>query len=462
MHDLPPKPTRRSRLPASPNGVLAIVCVGVWLANLDLLIVNVALPDMSRSLGDASLDDMSWVLNGYAIAYAALLILFGRAAERHRRNTSFLVGVGVFTVASAACAMANSVTALVLFRLLQAAGGALMTPTSLGLLLASFPPERRGVAVRIWTAVGGLAAAMGPLLGGALVAISWRWIFLVNVPIGILAIAIGYWKLPDVPGHEAPLPNPWAALLITAGIAALVLAIVKVNDWGWVSPGIAISVAVAVVCLALFVRHCLRSANPFVDPALFRIAPFTGAALFLAPYSMAFAAILLSVPLWEQNVWHWTALKSGLTLMPGPMLVPITAFLVGGRLLRWWGPAPVLSLGTCFLMAGFVVDATCVGAEPSAAVILLGMVPTGIGLGLTFPTAMAAGTSALPTSSFSTGSGVINMIRQAAMAIGVALFVAIIGGASSPLAGFERGWWTMVAILALGFPPLLLFRAQRR
>ena len=167
-----------------PNQVLAIVCVGMVLANLDLFIVNVALPNIAQDFSGAGLEKLSWILNGYAIVYAALLVFFGRLAERYRRNASFLLGVAVFTAASAACAAATSVEMLVAFRVIQAAGAALMTPTSLGLLLATFPPERRGGAVRTWTAVGGFAAALGPLVGGLLVTASWRWIFLVNVPIG--------------------------------------------------------------------------------------------------------------------------------------------------------------------------------------------------------------------------------------------------------------------------------------
>src|SRR5258707_9691120 len=162
---------------ASPNVVLAIVCVGICLANLDLFIVNVALPNIGRDFRDASLEDMSWVLNGYAIAYAALLVFFGRLAERYRRNLSFLLGVALFTAASAACAAANNVEMLIAFRVLQAAGAALMTPTSLGLLLAVFPPEHRGRGVRTWTAVGRLARAAGPLLRAPVGAGELRWLF---------------------------------------------------------------------------------------------------------------------------------------------------------------------------------------------------------------------------------------------------------------------------------------------
>src|SRR5499425_2628057 len=218
---------RRGVGTATPNQVLAIVCVGICLANLDLFIVNVALPNIGRDFRDARLEDMSWVLNGYAITYAALLVFFGRLAERYRRNVSFLLGVGLFTLASAACAATDSVVTLTAFRLVQAAGAALLTPTSLGLLLAAFPPERRGGAVRTWTAIGGLAAALGPVIGGALVTVNWRWIFLVNVPIGLVAMLVGWWKLPEVPGHEAPRPHPFDALLVTGGIGALTFAIVK-------------------------------------------------------------------------------------------------------------------------------------------------------------------------------------------------------------------------------------------
>jgi len=451
--------------PATPNQVLAIVCVGICLANLDLFIVNVGLPNIAREFADASLEDLSWILNGYAIAYAALLVFFGRLAERHRRNISFLLGVGLFTLASAACAAANSIESLVAFRVVQAAGAALMTPTSLGLLLASFPPERRGSAVRAWTAIGGLAAALGPLAGGVLVTASWRWIFIVNVPIGLIAILIGWWKLPEVPGHDVPRPNPLAALLVTCGIGALTFAIVKVNDWGWASRGIALGFFAAAVLLAMFVRHCLRSANPFVDPALFRVRQFTGAALVMAPYSAAFGAMLLSIALWEQTVWGWSALKTGLAIAPGPLLVPITSLLFAGRLIARFGAATVITAGVLFFSAGLAAWATLIGAEPNAALVVLGMIPIGIGVGLTFPTLMGVSAASLPPSSFATGSGVINMIRQAALAVGVAMFVAIIGSPASPaerVVAFHRGWWIMAVITLLALVPTFWFiRAKR-
>jgi EmrB/QacA subfamily drug resistance transporter len=459
------RPARTRPGNASPGQVLAIVCVGIVLANLDLFIVNVALPDIARDFAGASLEDLSWILNGYAIAYAALLVFFGRLAERHRRNQSFLLGVALFTAASAACAAAGSVPILVAFRIIQAAGAALMTPTSIGLILASFPPERRGGAVRTWAAIGGLAAALGPLVGGFLVMASWRWIFLVNVPIGLIALLVGWRMLPEVPGHDVPRPNPYAAALVTGGIGALTFAIVKVNDWGWQSPGIAASAAAAIVCLILFVRHCRHSANPFVDPALFRVRQFTGAALVMAPYSIAFGAMLFSVAMWEQAAWGWSALQTGIAIAPGPLLVPITSLLFAGRLIARFGVAAVITAGIVFMAGGLAFWASFIGQEPNAAFVVIGMVPTGIGVGLTFPTLMGVSASSLPPSSFATGSGVINMIRQAALAIGVAIFVAVVAAPASPaarVAAYHRGWWIMVAITALGLIPTFFLIRPRR
>jgi MFS family permease len=228
--------------------VLVIVCAGVVLASLDLFIVNVALPDIARDFGTANVGELSWVLNGYAIAYASLLVFFGRLADRHLRNYGFLLGVAVFTIASAACAASTSVAMLVAFRLVQAAGAALLTPTSLGLVLASYPPEGRGGAVRAWTAIGGVAAALGPVIGGLLVTASWRWVFLVNVPIGVV-----------------PRPDALGAVLVTAGTAGLTFALIKGGSWGWGSSTtlavLAASVIVLVASRCTASMHGIHSSN---------------------------------------------------------------------------------------------------------------------------------------------------------------------------------------------------------
>ena len=448
---------------ARPGQVLAIVCAGIVLANLDLFIVNVALPDIARDFGGASLGTLSWILNGYAIVYAALLVLCGRLSERYPRNYGFLVGIALFTAASAACALANSVETLVAFRLVQAAGAALLTPTSLGLILATFPAERRGGAVRTWAAIGGFAAALGPLIGGLLVTLSWRWIFLVNVPVGLLALLVGWIKLPQIPGQDVPIPRYWAAALITIGIAALTFGIVKLNDWGWNSYGVLLSfaAAAAAAALALFVTHCLRSDKPFIDPALFRIRDFTRATLTMAPFSTAFGGFLLSLVLWEEGLWHWPAMKIGLAIAPGPFMVPVTSLLLAGRLIARFGAATVVAGGLVVFAAGVIVWAVLAGPHPDLRFAVLCVIPSGIGVGLTLPTLMGLGTSGLPARSFATGSGVINMIRQIGFAVGVAILVAVVGSpgsAEAHMAAFRFAWWVMAAITALGLMPLLLLR----
>lgn len=426
--------------------VLTIVCAGVVLASLDLFIVNVALPDIARDLHQSNLGDLSWILNAYAIIYAALLVLFGRLAESRRRDNGFLLGVLVFTAASAACGAASSLTMLVAFRIVQAVGAALLTPTSLSLVLATTEPERRHSAVRAWTAVGGLAAALGPVVGGLLVAASWRWVFLVNVPIGLAALAFGWRRLPAVPGHPVRRPGPLSAVLVTGGVAALTLGLVKGHDWGWGSGSTLATLIVAALALGLFALHCARAQNPLISAELFRVRTFSGASLVAVLFSIAFGAMLLSIVLWEQDVWHWSALTTGLAVAPGPLMVPLFSFLVAGRAIARFGPGGVIAVGASIFAAGAVWWALAAGTTPDYAGDMLGgMLLTGVGVGLTLPTFMATGASSLPPEAFATGSAVVNMLRQVGLAIGVAVLVAVLGTPTPPaaLSAFQSGWYVV-------------------
>ena len=438
---------------ASPNVVLVIVCAGVVLASLDLFIVNVALPSMARSFGETGLGDLSWVLNAYAIVYAALLVLFGRLADRYRRDRGFMVGVAVFVAASAACAAATSLPMLIAFRVLQAAGAALLTPTSLGLILATFPPERRHSAVRTWTAVGGLAAALGPAVGGILVAASWRWVFLVNLPIGLAALVAAWRWLPEVPGHPIQRPDALSALLITGGVGALTLGLVQGGSWGWGSDRTTGVLGLAALCLALFAARTARHHNPLIDRSLFRVRAFTGASAVSLLFSIAFGAMLLSRVLWAQDVWHWSAFTTGASIAPGPLMVPLFSFLIAGSLIARFGPGLVIAAGCTLFAAGMAWMALAATIAPDyVGDVLGGLLLTGAGVGLTLPTMMATAASSLPPTSFSTGSGVVNMLRQVGLAIGVAVLVALLGSPGSPaatLAAYQRGW-TVTAAIALG------------
>jgi EmrB/QacA subfamily drug resistance transporter len=460
-----PRP-KAARAKAAPTEVLVLVCAGVVLASLDLFIVNVALPRIARDLGVASLSGLSWVLNGYAIVYAALLVFFGRLADRYRRDRAFLLGVAVFTAASAACAASTGVAMLVAFRLVQAAGAALLTPTSLGLVLASYEPGRRQGAVRAWTAVGGLAAAIGPVVGGLLVAASWRWVFLVNVPVGMAALAVGWRRLPAVPGHATERPDPLGVVLVTGGVGLLTFGLVEGHGWGWGSARIGSVLAGAVILLGLFGWHCLRSRTPLVDPGLFRSRPFTGASFVAVFFSAAFGAMLLSIVLWEQGTWGWSPLRAGLAIAPGPLMVPLLSFLVAGRLIRRYGPALTIGLGCLAFAAGAAWWALAATVSPDYASGLLGgMLLTGAGVGLTLPTMMSTAAASLPAHAFATGSAVVNMIRQTGLALGVAVLVAVLGTGGArgglPLAAFRHAWWVIAAIALAGAIPALALPRPR-
>ena len=295
---------------------------------------------------------------------------------------------------------------LVAFRIVQAVGAALLTPTSLSLILATAAPERRASSVRAWTAIGGLAAGLGPVAGGLLIAASWRWVFFVNVPVGLLAIVIGWRRLPAVPGHPVPRPDALGAALITAGVALLTLGLVEGNNWGWGSGRVLGALAASIVLLAGFVAHTARNSNPLIDPSLFRVRAFRGASTVSLLFSTAFGAMLLSVVLWMQTVWGWSPLHAGLAFAPGPLLVPVFAFLVTARAIPRFGAGRVIGVGATVYAAGAFWWALRTGIHPNyLGEVLPGTILTGAGVGLTLPTFMAAGTSALPPQSFATTAG---------------------------------------------------------
>ena len=430
---------------------MTVVCTGVVLSSLDLFIVNVALPQIAEGFHGATLADLSWVLNAYAVVFAAFLVPAGRLADRAGRRGGFLVGVAVFTIASAACAASTSVGMLVAFRIVQALGAALLVPTSLGLVLAAYPPERRAGAVRVWAATSGLAAAAGPVLGGLLVQASWRWVFIVNVPIGIAAIVVGRRVLPRIPAEGGPLPDLAGAGLLAGGIGALTLGLVEANSWGWGSWRVAAVLAAAVASIALFLRRSRSHASPILESSLWHERRYAIAVAATALFSMAFGAMLLSIVLWLQEDWGWSALRAGLAVAPGPLMVPGIS-LLSGRLIPRFGSGGVIAAGCAFFAGGVFWWETAIGVRPDyLGDAVGGMLLTGIGVGLAFPTLFATAASALPPARFATGAAVINMARQIGFAVGVAVFVAVIGApntASARLVGFQHGWLVIAGTAA--------------
>jgi EmrB/QacA subfamily drug resistance transporter len=461
--------------PARYGLVFAIVCAGIVCVNLDTFIVNVAIPSIGRSYGNANLGNLSWVLNAYAIVFAALLVPAGRAADLIGRRAAFLAGMVVFGVASAACAAAPDVWVLVGARIVQAAGGALLMPASLGLLLAAARPERRTGTIRAWTSVGGAAAALGPVIGGALVAASWHWVFLVNVPIVVIAVLAGLrWLSPDPAaaaraGRAAEraeaLPDTLGAAVFTIAIGALALALVKSDDWGWTSPATLGLIAAAAVLVALFIRRSATHPSPVIELHLLRMPTFATATAANVVFGTAFGAMLLLVTLWCQDVWGWSALKTGLGVAPGPLLVPFWS-IAAGPLARKIGPGPVAALGSAIYAGGCLFWRLNLSLVPDyPAHMLPGMLMTGTGVGLTLPTLVSAAVSVVPPNRFATGSGVVNMARQVGIVLGVSVLVTVLGhpAGAGALPAFQRATVVLAATaFGAGLIDLLLIPARRR
>ncbi|MDQ1695814.1 MAG: hypothetical protein QOJ03_1167, partial [Frankiaceae bacterium] len=309
-------PDRRA---TSHRAILSTLSLAAFMASLDLFIVNVAFADIGRDFPGTSLSDLSWVLNGYAVLYAALLVPLGRLADRYGRLNGFLGGLALFTIASAACAASPNLWSLVAFRGLQAVGAAALTPTSLGLLLAATPAAARVRAVRTWAAIGALAAAAGPVVGGLLVQASWRWVFIVNVPVGLLGLAAARRYVPDSRDATVTrIPDLLGALLIAVGIGALALGLVKGPSWGWASTYDVATFVVAVVGIVGFWLRSSRHPLPVVEPALLRVRAFAWANVTAVLFSVAFAGGLLAAVLWLQDVWGWSALRTGNAKAPRP------------------------------------------------------------------------------------------------------------------------------------------------
>ncbi|MCW2523852.1 MAG: drug resistance transporter, EmrB/QacA subfamily [Frankiales bacterium] len=447
----------------NPSVVLLVLCAAAFMSSLDVFIVNVAFTDIGRDYHGSSLSELSWILNAYAIVFAALLVPLGRLADRYGRKAGFLIGLGLFTVSSAACAASPGLWWLVGFRVLQAAGAAALTPTSLGLLLNATAPERRARAVRIWATSGAVAAALGPVIGGLLVEAAWQWVFIVNVPVGVLAFIAALRRVPDSRDTAvSKTPDLLGSAVLALAIGALALGLVEGPDWGWGSGRTVAAFLVAAGAGLVFVRRMFRHPLPVIEPALLRVRAFAYSNLTALLFSVAFGAGLLSVILWMQDVWHYSSVKTGFAIAPGPLMVPLLAALsqrVAHRV-----PVGYLAAAGCALFAiGNILLLSSVGEHSHyASEILPGWLVGGAGVGLALPTILSAATADLPPARSATGSAIVNMSRQIGTVLGVSVLVALIGTPMSfarAHSAFQHGWWTIAgagllgAVAALGMTP---------
>jgi EmrB/QacA subfamily drug resistance transporter len=447
--------------------VLAVTSVAVFMALLDVTIVNIAFPAIRESFPQNSLSDLSWILNGYNIVFAAALVPAGRLADRLGRKRMFIYGVLIFLAASVLCGVSVSVGMLVAARVLQAVGAAILTPTSLSLILPEFPVEQRATATALWTATGAVAAATGPSLGGVLVNWQgWRAVFFANLVFGLPALIparrllresrdtdVGRW--PDVAG----------AVLFALGIGALALAIVKGPEWGWASGGVLGALTAAALCLAMFVARSLRHPTPVIEPGLFRVRSFTVANVGGFVFSIGFFALLLCNVLFLTTIWHYSILGAGTALTPGPITAAVMAPLAG-RMADRFGQRAIAVPGCLLFAAGSVlfVQGTTSAAHYWTAFLppaLLG----GAGIGLAVPAFGSAAVAELPRPRFATGVAITSCFRQIGAVVGVAVLVAVLGAAPSanPVSAFHRCWMAVAcAGLASALVALTLGRIRAR
>jgi EmrB/QacA subfamily drug resistance transporter len=444
---------------------LVAACAGGYLAFLDTTIVNVSFPSIAQSFPEADRSSLSWVLDGYFIVLAALLVPAGGVADRIGRKRTFQFGVGLFVVTSVACAAAPTLETLIAARVLQGVAAAIVAPVSLALLLPEFPPERRAAGVGIWGAAAALAAASGPPLGGLIVELAdWRWIFLVNVPLGLLVMAAGRRGLREARDPSADrLPDLAGALLLMVALGLLALGIVEGDAWGWGSARVLGAFAVSAVLLGVVARRCLRHPRPIVDPALLRVPSFRVANAGTLLFAIAFFSTLLGNILFLTSVWQYSVLRAGLATIPGPFFSAVAAG-PAGRLADRVGHRAVVVPG-CVLFALGLLVLRSAGAEPDwLGTWLPGATLTGLGIGLAFPTLGAAAVRDVAPARFATASAVNGAFRQFGAVLGTAILVAILGTPATladALAAADRAYlFGVAATLAAGACALLLAPAR--
>jgi NTE family protein len=362
--------------------------------------------------------------------------------------------------------LAPTVALLIAGRLVQGVGAAALLPSSLALLLGAFPTERRSQIVALWGGIGALAVATGPSVGALLITgFGWRAAFFVNLPIGLVAWLVGRRVLERIPGSgSTTAPDYLGVVLLAGSLSALVLAISEGPDWGWTSPAVLVSGALAVVLMATFVLRSTRHSEPVLDLTLFRSRSFSVANLATLLYAMGFFAMLLGNILFLTSVWGYPILLAGLAVTPGPLVVALVAG-PAGKLAGRIGFRPVLLVGFVVFASGLAWYALRVGVDRDfLGVWLPGSLIVGLGIGLTFPVLSAAAVSSLETRRFAVGSAVNQTARQVGGALGVAVLVVVLGAPTTPAAAldaFHHLWWFAAMMAVSSGTVCLLLRPSR-
>jgi EmrB/QacA subfamily drug resistance transporter len=419
---------------------LAATCFGLFMALLDVTIVNVALPTIGSDLR-TGLADLQWVVNAYVLTLAVFLVTAGRLGDIFGRKLMFCVGLGVFTLGSLLCGLAGHISlgsldhaqVLYLARGLQGLGGAFLFPLSLAIISVAFDGKERGAAIGIWGGVGGLATAIGPLVGGLLVEhAGWEWIFFINVPIGIVGIGVTLWAVQESRDERAPRSiDLFGLVTITVSAFCLLVALIQGNDpdKGWTSPYILTLFAVSAVSLVAFVLGELRLKNPMVDPRLFKNRSFTGAGVVGFALSAGMLSLFFFLALYLQNSLGFSPLETGLRFLP----LSVSMFLtspISGRLTDRIGPRPLMAGGMALLAVAVLLLGRVTPADTASdwTVLLPGFVVGGLGMGLCLPPIATVAVGTVGRARAGMASGANSMLRQIGNAFGIAFLGAILTG----------------------------------
>jgi EmrB/QacA subfamily drug resistance transporter len=435
-------PRRASHLPdgkeilvksfrGNPWAVLIVVSLGFFMTLLDLTIVNIAIPNMITKL-HASLDDVLWVINAYALVLAVLVITAGRLGDLFGPRILFAAGIALFTVASAACGLSPSPGWLIGFRAVQGLGAAMLMPQTLTIITNTFPPERRGAAFGVWGAVAGVATIAGPTLGGLLVtAFDWRWIFFVNVPFGVIALVLTFVIIPDLRlgrRHRIDIPG---VLLASLALLAICYGLVEGQKYNWgtitsfISIPLVLGVGVVLLIAFLVLQRLTQDKEPLVPFALFRDRNYTVVNWVSGTLSMGMMGIFLPFTIYLQSVLGFSALKAGLTMAPASLISMFVA-PVAGRMTDRIGGKYILMTGLTLFGAG--MGWTVLIANPSSAWydFLPALIVAGFGMGCTFAPMVTTAMRNIDPRMAGAASGVLNTVRQVGLVIGTATVGALL------------------------------------
>jgi EmrB/QacA subfamily drug resistance transporter len=410
--------------------VLLVLVTGFFMIMLDTTIVNVAIPAMSAGL-KISLDGILWVLNAYILVYAVLLITAGRLGDLYGQRNLFAAGLAIFTLASALCGLSQDENQLIAARVLQGVGGALLVPQTLAILTSLFPPERRGAAFGIWAGVAGLATLAGPTIGGAIVTyVDWRWIFFVNVPIGIAALIATFFIIPDLrPGRS----HGWdivGVFLATGGLFGVVFGLIEGERFNWGEIGsyvvtIPEVIGLGVVLLVLFVIWERFQAEPLVPLSLFEERNFAVANWIGASIAFGMMSLFLPIVIYLQSVRGFSALTAGLTLAPMSLTSMIVAPFAG-RMADRIGGKYILMTGVFVFAIGFGTLTIVAGADSTWLTFLVPAIVAGAGMGMTFAPLTTVAMRNIEPRMAGAASGVLNTTRQVGQAVGSAVVGALL------------------------------------